>query len=215
MLSKRNNYNSYVNNQGYLYEWYDDYNAKLDYSNLTVSLTPMGRQLDKYSQGIEVYLRVTQNSNTLKIQPLSATANVKYNYNPKTGDYTQDFGVYNLRAIMDYMMKNIIVWIKFEIDSSYSADSIRGNFDRLTTSTKNNVWSFNNPVNKKVPEYIYSLKIDSNPVNIIYDVYPYKNGSKVVCYFQLLSTVIPENNIIRFDQMCEEVKKEIIKIVNS
>ena len=100
--------------------------------------------------------------------------------------------------------------IEFEINSKYSSESIYANFERKLGNygrNNNNLHSSNIKKNK-VFKYIHNEKI----IPIIVSVYPYRDGSKVVCKASIPYEVRDKVSLKKSDILA--LRENITNIVN-
>ena len=103
---------------------------------------------------------------------------------------TLDIGLYLSQANIKY---------RFEINSQYSTDAIRGNFNRLLIKAARNK---------------YLLMVGTNQLEIAIQIYPYKNGSKSLIDISI-NTQRSKNDIIDVSRILDKAKRKIHGLVNS
>jgi len=90
---------------------------------------------------------------------------------------------------------------KFELNSDYQVASVKANFDRILGK------SFDS-------RDIYKLVIEDEEFEIETDIYPYRNGSKIVITTTIYNKK-SKNGVINVVTKIEKLKRQIEKIINS
>lgn len=89
-----------------------------------------------------------------------------------------------------------IVHFRTEIDSEYGPDSLRGNFERLGEPTRwNRVMADRFGLRKEAKFYTLPSAAPGVSVRYVLDVFPYRNGSKVVISGQVVGAPTTENTV--------------------
>lgn len=111
-------------------------------------------------------------------------------------DYQTKDLQFTLKDLQSYLMKpkNLFPVI-VEFNSTFSENSIKGNFDRILGTNK-------------------AITLKDTEVKLKIDIFPYKNGSKTVVSFNI-PTVISSGNIVNLEKNFNEIKNIIYNIVNS
>ncbi len=103
---------------------------------------------------------------------------------------------------IEQYLSEATLYYKFELNSEYPATSIKANFERLLER-------FN-----AIDSYTYILQLEGAELKIKANIYPYRNGSKVVINIVLYNKE-SSNGVIDVVKKIEEAKKQIEKIINS
>ncbi|MGE4519564.1 MAG: hypothetical protein AB7E04_08670 [Desulfobacteraceae bacterium] len=111
-------------------------------------------------------------------------------------DYQTKDLQFTLEDLQSYLKKpNNLFPVIVEFDSTFSVDSIQGNFERILGPQK-------------------TITLKDAEVKLEIDIFPYKNGSKTVVSFNI-PTVITSGNIVNLEKNFNEIKTILYNIVNS
>ena len=105
--------------------------------------------------------------------------------------------------------------LKGEINSKYNANSIYANFKRLMGQYPKNTWFEKQKISPIEKKNYFALKIKNKVFPLKIEVYPYRNGSKVIYHSDLTYKIFSDGTSSLTKQDIENAKKTIFNVVNN